>query len=39
MHLLKANKPTQAGMKVVNVAKSKLDQALDDSSNNGNMFV
>ena len=35
----KGNKVTQTGMKVANVAKSKLDQALDDSSNNGNMFV
>ena len=35
----KANKATQAGMAAANSAKSKLDQALDDPSNNGNMFV
>ena len=35
----KANKGVQATMAVANVAKSKLDKALDDDRNNADMFV
>ena len=35
----KANKGVQAGMNVANVAKSKIDKALDDDSNNAGVFA
>ena len=35
----KANKATQATMAVANVAKSKLDKALDDNRNNAGVFA
>ena len=35
----KANKGVQATMAVANVAKSKLDKALDDDSNNAGVFA